>query len=67
VTIFASFLAENDWEIAQKAQARGLLEMLQALATVVIFGNDIFVVYLHFSVKFKAYCSFMLNLAGRII
>ena len=46
--IFAGLLAENDWEIAHKAQGRGLLETFQALATVLIFGNLIIVVCLHF-------------------
>jgi len=46
VTIFAGLLAENDWEIAQKAQVRGLLKIFQALATVLIYGNSIFVLYL---------------------
>jgi len=47
VTIFAGLLAENDWEIAQRAQVRRLLEIFQALATVLIFGNLIQVLYLH--------------------
>jgi len=40
-------------KLPKRRKARGLLEMFQALATVLIFGNSIFVVYLHFMLNLK--------------
>lgn len=67
MTIFAALLAENDWEIAHKAQGRGLFEIFRALATVSIFGNLIFVVYLHFMLNLKPVALSLIWQAGRII
>ena len=67
VTIFAALLAENDWEIAHKAQGRGLFEIFRALTTVSIFGNLIFVVYLHFMLNLKPVALSLIWQAGRII
>lgn len=64
MTIFTGFLAENDWEIIQKKQSKGLLEMFLALATVLIFENSFLFEYLHIMLKLKRFVA--LNLSARI-
>lgn len=40
-------------KLSKRCKARGLLEMFQALATVLIFGNSFLFVYLHIMLKLK--------------
>ena len=67
MTIFAGLLAENDWEIAQKAQSKRLARNVSSSGNGFNLWKFDFCCMFAFYVKFKTFCSFKLNLAGRII